>query len=103
MFNPAGVFQHFLMRKLLFFLLFSPLLSNAQLVNLKAGMKITSSITVHKTVFAINGTDLNTPVIEITGENITVDFNDAILKGSNDKQLPDEFYGLAILIRDGKN
>ncbi|MFZ1371454.1 MAG: right-handed parallel beta-helix repeat-containing protein, partial [Ferruginibacter sp.] len=69
-------------------------------VVLKQGMVITGSITVKKGIYAINGFDsLNRPVILITGNNITVDFNNALLQGSNDKQLPNAFYGLAVLIK----
>lgn len=93
------------MRKILFLLVFfTPALVHAQLTELKAGMKITTSIKVRKAAFSLNAKmDLNTPLIEITGENIVVDFNDATLRGSLDKQMPNEFYGLAVLIKGGKN
>jgi len=69
-------------------------------VVLKQGMVITRSMTVKKGIYAINGFDsLNRPVILISGNNITVDFNNALLQGSNDKQLPNAFYGLAVLIK----
>jgi len=69
-------------------------------VELKQGMVVTGSITVKKAIYPINGFDsLNRPVILVTGNNITVDFNNALLQGSNDKQLPNAFYGLAILIK----
>ena len=42
-------------------------------------------------------------VIIIEGNNITVDFNNSVLKGSNAKKNPDEFFGVAILIKGGKN
>lgn len=74
----------------------------AQSVELKAGMKITSSVKVRRAVYTLNGTDsLNRPVIEISGNNIVVDFDNAELRGSLDKQLPNEYYGLAILVKDG--
>ncbi|MBL0202479.1 MAG: right-handed parallel beta-helix repeat-containing protein [Chitinophagaceae bacterium] len=69
-------------------------------VELKPGMIITSSLQVKRAIYQINGYDsLNRPVIFIKGDNITVDFNNALLQGSIDKQLPNSFYGLAILIR----
>ncbi len=72
-------------------------------VELKAGMVITSSIQVKKAVYRLNGQDsLNRPVIRISGNNITIDFNKAQLLGSNNKQLPNEYYGLAILV-EGNN
>ena len=70
---------------------------------LRPGMVITSSLQVKKGSYRLNGHDsLNRPVIRIRGNNITVDFNDALLQGSNNKQLPNEFYGLALLI-EGNN
>src|SRR5215211_7766537 len=92
------------MRRLLFLILFAPLFAQAQLTDLRAGMKITTSLKVRKAVYSLNAkTDITSPLIEITGENIVVDFNDALLRGSTDKQMPNEFYGLAILIKGGKN
>ena len=69
-------------------------------VELKPGMVISSSVTIRSGTYRINGTDsLNRSVILIQGNNITVDFDKAVLQGSNDKQLPNEFYGLAVLIK----
>lgn len=34
---------------------------------------------------------------------IFVDFNNAVLNGNPFRQLPDKFYGVAIIIRNGKN
>jgi len=69
-------------------------------VELKRGMKITSSVQVKMAVYQLNGYDsLDRPVILIEGNNITVDFNKALLQGSGNKQLPNQFYGLAILIK----
>ncbi|MCE7922822.1 MAG: hypothetical protein DYG98_07180 [Haliscomenobacteraceae bacterium CHB4] len=42
------------------------------------------------------------PVVTISGDNLTVDFQTAELRGSGDKALPSEFYGVAILVK-GKN
>ncbi len=69
-------------------------------VELKRGMVITKSILVKKGNYAFDGYDsLNRPVILIKGDNIIVDFNDAVLKGSITTQIPSEFFGLAIMIR----
>ncbi|NCI51136.1 hypothetical protein GWC95_14480 [Sediminibacterium roseum] len=74
----------------------------AAAVDLKAGMVITSSVTIHANRYALNAPEeLQKPLIIIEGSNITVDFNHAVLQGSNDKSRPDEFYGLAILIKKG--
>lgn len=75
----------------------------AQVV-LKRGMIITKSVKVSKRTYLLNGFDsLNKAVLVIKGNDITVDFNKAVLKGSNNKKAPNEFYGLAILIDGGKN
>ncbi len=72
-------------------------------LSLKYGQIITQSVSLKQDSFRINGTDsLNQPVLTIEGENIIVDFNGAVLTGSNDKEWPNEFYGLGILIK-GKN
>ncbi len=63
-------------------------------------MIITGSVQIMTGIYRLNGYDsLNRPVILITGDNITVDFNKAVLQGSIHKQLPNEFYGLALLIK----
>ena len=55
-------------------------------------------------VYLWNGTDsLNEPVLVITGNNIELDFSEVELKGSNDKQWPNQFYGLGILVKDGQD
>ena len=67
------------MRILIILFLLSPLLSYSQ-IELKAGMKITSSVKIIKKNYRLHGAmDLSIPVIEISGENIIVDFNDALL------------------------
>ncbi|HMU73361.1 MAG TPA: hypothetical protein PKD93_11505, partial [Ferruginibacter sp.] len=66
-------------------------------------MLITSSVTIKPGVYQLNATDsLSRPLIRIRGNNITVDFNRALLQGSNNRQLPNQFYGLAVLI-EGNN
>ncbi|MEO7307360.1 MAG: right-handed parallel beta-helix repeat-containing protein [Ferruginibacter sp.] len=69
-------------------------------IELTKGMTISHSVKIKKANYLINGYDsLNRPVILIKGNNITVDFDNALLQGSIDKQLPNQFYGLAILIK----
>lgn len=71
---------------------------------LKKGMTISKSIIVSQKIFNLNGSDnLEKPVLVIEGNGITVDFNNAILQGSNDKSLPEGFYGLGILVKNGQN
>lgn len=74
--------------------------STPPLIELKQGMIITVSVLVKPDIYQLNGYDsLNRPVILIKGDNITVDFNRALLQGSSDRQLPNGFYGLALLIK----
>ena len=88
---------------LLFLILLPALILSASTpppVELKRGMIITGSVQIKKAIYQLNGYDsLNRPVISIEGNNITVDFNKALLQSSVNKQLPNEFYGLAILIK----
>lgn len=76
--------------------------NNGQNISLKQGQTITESVTLRQDTFRISAPDSLSPALTIEGENITVDFNGAVLTGSGDKQWPDEFTGTAILIK-GKN
>ncbi len=83
-----------------FLFLFPALYANS--IDLKAGMIIKSSATINRNEYQLNAAPgFTTPVITIEGSNITVDFNQSILRGSNDKNTPDEFYGLSLLIKKG--
>ena len=69
-------------------------------VALHKGMTIKTSVQIKKSSYKLNGNDsLKSSVIIIEGNNITVDFNNSVLQGSNDKKYPNEFYGLAILVK----
>ncbi|MDP9230540.1 MAG: right-handed parallel beta-helix repeat-containing protein, partial [Bacteroidota bacterium] len=71
---------------------------------LTKGMKITKSIKIKKAIYKFDAPgNIDQPVIVIEGENITVDFNNATLKGSNLKRTPDNFFGVGIIIRNSKN
>jgi parallel beta-helix repeat protein len=76
--------------------------ANSQ-VALRQGMTITQSTTVKPGTYQMASDDLETPVITISGEDITVDFGDATLDGNRAGQMPNEFTGLGILVKDGKN
>ncbi|HEU4902170.1 MAG TPA: right-handed parallel beta-helix repeat-containing protein [Flavisolibacter sp.] len=70
----------------------------------KRGMTITQSTEFRKGSYALNGFDsLTSAVLVIQGDNITVDFHNTVLKGSTDKKNPDEFYGVAVFVKGGKN
>ena len=94
-------------RKVYYLLLASLLFAQCQPsdgIRLKKGMTISKSVTVSEQIFNINGADsIDEAVLVIEGNDITIDFNGATLQGSNDKSTPDEFYGLGILVQNGKN
>jgi len=72
-------------------------------VLLTKGLKITKSTSITTAVYKLtDDTSLQRGVIEISGNNIVVDFKNATLIGSTDKKNPDEFYGLGISVK-GKN
>ncbi|HRI20612.1 MAG TPA: right-handed parallel beta-helix repeat-containing protein [Panacibacter sp.] len=71
-------------------------------IRLRKGLSITHSATVMKDTYLLNAdTSLRQPLIIIEGSDITIDFNQCIVQGSNDKTKPNQFYGLAILIKKG--
>lgn len=68
------------------------------------GMKITKIMKVRKGVYRIDApADAEKATIIIEGNDITIDFNNAELKGSNKANKPDEFFGIGILISNSKN
>jgi hypothetical protein len=86
-----------------FFTLFL-LTIHAQDKGLTKGMKINRSMKIKKTVYALDANaDLTKPVIIIEGKNLVIDFNNAIIKGSNKYKEPDKFFGVAIIIRNSEN
>ena len=73
-----------------------------QPVPLRAGMTITESVTIRPGVYRFTAAeDLKTPAITIRGDNITVDFNGAVLAGGPDDADPDTYAGVGILIDGG--
>src|SRR5258706_5225408 len=77
---------------------------NAQEKPITKGMKINKSIKIKKAIYKLDASDsLNKPVILVEGNNITIDFNNCILIGSNKKKNPDEFFGVALLIRNSNH
>ena len=68
------------------------------------GMKISKTTKIKKAVYSIDGSnELTSSVITIEGNNMVIDFNNAVLKGSNKKNRPDEFFGVGIIIKNSKN
>lgn len=82
--------------------LFCVSLCKAQQVQLKKGLVISRSVIVSKGDYPLNAdTSLQKPLITISGKNITVDFNNAVLQGSNTEDAPNRFYGVAIKVEKG--
>ncbi len=94
------------MKLLLFslFLYLLPLLALAQERSLAKGMKISKTTKIKKSIYAIDApADSASAVITIQGNNIVIDFNNAVLKGSSKKSRPDDFFGIGILVKNSKN
>ena len=95
------------MKKLISFLLFFSffsIIANAQERALTKGMKITKTTRIKKATYRIDAPGIpGSSVIIISGNDITIDFNNAQLKGSNKKSRPDEFFGVGIMISNSKN
>jgi parallel beta-helix repeat protein len=67
------------------------------------GMSISGNTIIKNRIYKIDGNDnLTQPVILIEGDNITVDFKNAVLEGSKAHIAPDEFFGVALVIRNSK-
>lgn len=83
--------------------LFIGFISNASpTIRLQAGLIIKESVTISREHYALNAkANMGEALIIIDGKDIVVDFNQAVLQGSNDKTRPDEFYGLSLLIKKG--
>lgn len=68
------------------------------------GMKVERSCTIKRGVYKLDApTDTAKTVILIEGNNIIIDFNNSELTGSNSRKTPDEFFGVAILVRNSRN
>ncbi len=72
-----------------------------QSVSLTTGMKIDKSAKVTKAVYNLRpSADMNEAAIVIEGNDIVIDFSNATINGSDNPSRPDEFTGVAILIRN---
>jgi len=81
-----------------------PMIAIAQEKVLVKGMVITKTTKIRKGTYKIDAPPIDgTSVITITGNDITIDFNNAVLKGSNKKINPDDFFGTGIIIKNSKN
>lgn len=87
------------------FLLFITVAAVAQKnIPLTKGVVIHESVNIQKRIYKIaSDTGFSTPLIVIEGNFITVDFNDAVLQSTIDPSRPNEFTGLAVLIKKGSS
>ncbi|ASU32421.1 right-handed parallel beta-helix repeat-containing protein [Mucilaginibacter xinganensis] len=73
-------------------------------VSLVKGMVIRQSVTIKNKTYHFEGADsLSVAPVIIEGDNITVNFNGAVIEGSADYENPDKFKGTGIIIKSGKN
>lgn len=73
-------------------------------LSLQAGMVIHSDAIINPGIYHLPGTDsLGRPLVIIEGNGITVDFNGSEMRGSTEEQLPNQYSGLAVLVRNSRN
>src|SRR5215217_3864365 len=72
-------------------------------VVIRKGDVITQSIKVKRGTYYFLQSDSLVPSLVVEGENITIDFNGAVIKGSKHSRQPDTFTGIAILVKKGRN
>ncbi len=79
--------------------------TNAQKqVTLQKNMHISQSAIIQKKMYDLPGNDsLKNAIIEISGNNLVIDFNGTVLDGSKNKYSPDVFTGIALRISDSRN
>lgn len=74
------------------------------LISLKNGLELQHSCTIKEGIYQINAEEaFAKPLIKISGDNLVIDFNKAILKGAKEGVAPNQFKGLAILVENGNN
>jgi hypothetical protein len=87
-----------------FILLLVSFTSLAQEKTLKNGMVLRSSQKIKAGSYSFKASDsLDRGVIIIEGSDIIIDFNNAVIKGGLQGEAPDQFKGIAVYIRSGKN
>lgn len=90
-------------RILLVCLILQSLTGQAQERPIVKGMVLSKSTKIRKATYRLDAANDSSFVIIIEGNNITIDFNGAELRGSNGHTSPDEFFGRAVLIRNSRN
>lgn len=79
---------------------FSVSAQDLPLITPKKGLLINSSARISPGLYQLS-TSEDQALIEITGNDIQLDFTGVVLKGNTDEQRPDEFTGIAIKIMPG--
>lgn len=93
-----------MMTKRILTLVFLCWISNlaGQDLSLKNGIRITRSVKVKKGNYGLTASaDTSQPVVLIEGNDLVIDFNGSELDGGKG-MLPDQFHGVALLIRNSK-
>lgn len=68
------------------------------------GIVIRHSVTIKKEAYHFKpGESVSAAPVVIEGDNITVDFNGAVIEGSSDYEHPDQFTGTGILVKSGRH
>ncbi|TAD98461.1 MAG: hypothetical protein EAZ97_10825 [Bacteroidetes bacterium] len=87
-----------------FVLFFAACTQSSNQVRLKEGMSIKKSLLIAADTYLLSGSDISEKgILTIEGSNLTIDFNGTVLQGSEDKDKPNEFYGIAIRMKNAKN
>lgn len=93
-----------MIKRILSLLLLVPFITCAQERTVMVGMKISKTTKIKKAVYKLNPIAGKTaPLVLVQGDNIVIDFNNATLWGSVNKSTPDQYSGLALLVRNSKN
>jgi parallel beta-helix repeat protein len=74
-----------------------------KVITIQKGDVITQSVKVKKGVYYFGNNDSLTPVLTVDGNDITIDFDGAVLQGSMNIKEPNTFSGVGIRIKKGSN
>lgn len=86
------------------FLFFLGCQQEENILSISKGLQIDHTVKIRSKIYEIPSSDsLNQPILIIEGSGIEIDFQNAHLTSTSDKTKPNQFKGLGILIRNGKN
>lgn len=103
--SGASCFLYFIANKrqflttLIFLVSFACTFATPPDVPLKAGMVIRSSVTIKPGIYKLPAADSKGEIITIEGDDITVDFKDAVLQGYLKTVTPDQYIGIGIRVK----